>query len=76
MSQRLLPLVFFFVVFGFFGAQECLAVSSMQNSDDFTRVFYYREGKNARTSFENNLNSIDVYYRGTTVQVPVFSEEG
>ena len=63
MPKRFLFLLFSFLVLGFFNTQECLAVSSVsqkQNTDDFTRVFYYREGKNARTSFENNLNSIDV----------------
>lgn len=31
-----------------------------QSVNDFTRIFYYREGKNARASFMGHLDSIDV----------------
>ena len=34
---------------------------SKKTTASYTRIFYYQEGKNARASFKENLNSIDVF---------------
>lgn len=47
----------------FINAQSVFAFTLAQQprvTSDFTRIFYYREGNNAHTSFVNHLDSIDV----------------